>query len=195
MNTVEYSFVSEQIALPQHLGGHENETHVDEGALQFLIEEFGIKSAVDVGCGPGGMVELMMRKNIDVLGVDGDNVVSRPDNVKSNIVIHDYTTGPFEIKKDLAWSVEFVEHVEKKFMPNFLATFKGCKFVAMTHALPNQPGHHHVNCMPDVYWFGVMEAVGFELLIDGTNKMREKSTMKERYIRQQGYLFKNLNVA
>lgn len=193
MNPVEYNFVSNQPTLPQHLGGHENETHVDEGALQYLIDTFGIKSAVDVGCGPGGMVELMMQKSIDVVGVDGDNVVSRPEHIKQNVVIHDFTTGPFEVKKDLAWSVEFVEHVEKKYMPNFLSTFKGCKYVAMTHALPNQPGHHHVNCMPDIYWFGVMEAIGFELLVEGTNKMREKSTMRERYIRQQGYLFRNLN--
>lgn len=184
-----------QLNLPPHLGGHGNETHIDEGALQYLIDTFSIKSAVDVGCGPGGMVELMMQKGIDVVGVDGDNIVERPESIKPNIIIHDYTTGPLEIKKDLAWSVEFVEHVEKKFMPNFLTTFKGCKYVAMTHALPNQPGYHHVNCMHEFYWFGVMEAIGFELLVNETNTMREKSTMTQGYIHRQGFVFRNLNAA
>jgi hypothetical protein len=76
-------------------------------------------------------------------------------------------------------------------MPNFLETFKHCKYVAMTHALPGQPGHHHVNCMNAEYWFGAMEAIGFSLMVEETNEMRKASTMRERYIRQQGYVFKN----
>lgn len=197
MTTIEYNFVNNSPDLPTHLGGHENETHVDEGALQYLIDTFNIKTAIDVGCGPGGMVELMIKKGLDVVGVDGDFVVARPDSVKNNIVIHDFTTGPYvlEGQRDLAWSVEFVEHVTKKYMPNFLTTFKSCKYVVMTHALPNQPGHHHVNCMPAEYWFGALEAFGFELLIDETNGLRKASTMRERYIRQQGYLFRNLNAS
>ena len=179
--------------LAAHLGGHENETHLDDGALNYLVEKFDIKSVLDVGCGPGGMVELILSKGLEVLGVDGDDKVERSDKIKDYIHIHDYATGPYIPSKiyDLAWSVEFVEHVDKPFMPNFLETFKNCKYVAMTHALPGQPGHHHVNCMPAEYWFGAMEAFGFILLVDETNKMREASTMRERYIRQQGYVFKN----
>jgi len=178
--------------LPMHLGGHENETHVDDGALTYLINRFNAKSMLDIGCGPGGMVELALSKGLKVLGVDGDDKVERSDTVKNNIVIHDYAKAPFTTDVyDLAWSVEFVEHVDKPFMPNFLRTFECCKFVAMTHALPGQPGHHHVNCMPAEYWFGVMEAIGFSLLVEETNEMRKQSTMRERYIRQQGYVFKN----
>lgn len=178
--------------LPLHLGGHEGETHIDDGALSYIIEKYGIKSMIDIGCGPGGMVELAMDKGLTIWGVDGDNKVERSDKVKDRIHIHDYASGPYVPDWfDLGWSVEFVEHVDKPCMPNFLETFKKCKYVAMTHALPGQPGHHHVNCMPAEYWFGVMEAIGFELLVDGTNEMRRASTMRERYVRQQGYLFKN----
>lgn len=179
--------------LPAHLGGHENETHLDDGALTYLIKKLNVKSVIDVGCGPGGMVELMLSKGLDAIGVDGDDKVERSDKLKEYIFIHDYATGPYHPKTtyDLAWSVEFVEHVDKPFMPNFLETFKSCKYVAMTHALPGQPGHHHVNCMPAEYWFGAMEAFGFSLLVEETNEMRKASTMRERYIRQQGYVFKN----
>jgi len=179
--------------LAEHLGGHENETHVDEGALDYLVKTFGIGSMADIGCGPAGMVELALKKGLRVIGIDGDDKVERPDSVKEYIIIHDYATGPYKTLEphDLGWCVEFVEHVDIQYMPNFVETFKGCKYVAMTHALPGQPGHHHVNCKPFEYWLGVMEYNGFELLIDGTNDMRQASTMRERYIRQQGYLFKN----
>lgn len=180
--------------LPVHLGGHEGETHIDEGALSYLVEKFNVQSMIDIGCGPGGMVEHAINKGIPyVQGVDGDDKVERSEVATRSITIHDFATGPYVPDRifDLGWSVEFVEHVDKPFMPNFLETFKSCKYVAMTHALPGQPGHHHVNCMPIEYWIGAMEAIGFVLLIDETNEMRKASTMRERYIRQQGYIFKN----
>lgn len=179
--------------LADHLGGHENETHLDDGALSFAIEKFGIKSMLDVGCGPAGMVELAQSKGLEVLGVDGDFNVVRPESVKDIIRIHDFNTGPFIPEKtyDLAWSVEFVEHIDWQYMPNFMASFQQCKYVIMTHALPGQPGHHHVNCRDWQYWHGAMNAFGFDLLVDESNEMRRKSTMTANYIRQQGYLFKN----
>lgn len=178
--------------LPSHLGGHEGETHIDDGSLTYLINTYDIKSMIDIGCGPGGMVELGMSKGLAVWGVDGDHLVERSEKIQNRIHIHDYSKGPYIPDKfHLGWCVEFVEHIDKPCMPNFLDTFKQCKYVAMTHALPNQPGHHHVNCMPFEYWLGVMEAIGFKLLVEGTNEMRQQSTMKERYIRQQGYLFEN----
>ena len=197
MSEVEYVINDDRYRHPEdlaaHLGGHEGETHVDEGAANFLIENYKVKSVIDVGCGPGGMVELFKNKGLNVTGVDGDHLVERADSVKDLIKIHDFETGPFTTADtyDLAWSVEFVEHIKKPYMPNFLQLFTRCKYVCMTHALPNQPGHHHVNCMIAEYWFGVMEAINFSVLVEDTNKMRESSTMKERYIRQQGYLFKN----
>jgi len=195
---IEYNFIAppppfHPEGLPLHLGGHENETHTDEGALDYLIKALDVKSMLDIGCGPGGMVELAASKGLNVVGVDGDDKVERAESIKDKVIIHDYATSPYVPTQvfDLGWSVEFVEHVEKKYMQNFLETFKSCKYVAMTHALPGQPGHHHVNCMPIEYWCGAMEAIGFMIMVDETNEMRKSSTMRERYIRQQGYVFKN----
>ena len=178
--------------LPMHLGGHENETHLDDGALDYLIEKLGIKSMVDIGCGPGGMVELARSKGLEVLGVDGDFVVER--NV-DDVVIHDYQKAPYVPEKnyDLAWTVEFVEHIEEQYIRNFVATMDKCKYVLMTHAFPNQPGHHHVNCQTTEYWVHVMNAFGFSVLLDETNDIRKASTMKERYIREQSLFLVNRN--
>lgn len=179
--------------LPGHLGGHENETHLDDGALTYLINNLGIKSVVDIGCGPGGMVELMLKKGLDVLGIDGDFEVDRPESLKDHIVIHDFTKGPYDLGKtyDLAWTVEFVEHVDAKYMQNFIDVMKQCKYVIMTHALPGQPGHHHVNCQHAPYWLNVMEKNGFTPMPFTLNQVRAVSTMRERYIREQSLFFKN----
>lgn len=179
--------------LPIHLGGHENETHIDEGALDTINKAIGIKRYIDVGCGPGGMVELAKAKGFQVLGIDGDWVVERPESIKDDVVIVDYVKGTYipEEIYDLAWSVEFVEHVAQEYMVNYLETFEHCRYVCFTHAIPGQPGHHHVNCQNAEYWIGVMNARNFEVDIDLTNKVRAASTMKERYIRQTGLVFRN----
>ena len=79
-------------------------------------------------------------------------------------VLHDFTRGPFapETDFDLVWCCEFVEHVEERYLPHFLATFaRGTRFVMMTHARPGQPGHHHVNCREAGYWVEHLASVGF----------------------------------
>lgn len=194
MNDVIYEFIEN--GLPQHLGGHENETHIDSGAVDKLVELYHCKSVLDIGCGPGGMVEHFKNRGMEVIGVDGDIVVKRSESIKENIIIHDFQTGPWIPEKnyDLAWSVEFVEHVWPKYMMNYIASFKKCKYVVFTHAVPGQPGHHHVNCRSVDYWLGVMESNGFEIDVEATNQVRQESTMKERYIRTTGLVFKNNNL-
>ena len=39
-----------------HLGGHEELTQFDEGVFDDLVSRFDLRSFLDVGCGPGGMV-------------------------------------------------------------------------------------------------------------------------------------------
>ena len=136
-----------QDSLPSHLGGHLNKTHNDRGTLTFLINEYKIKSFLDVGCGPGGMVALASMRGLESVGIDGDWEVPKEDD--TNIIIHDFTNGPClttKAKFDLGWSVEFLEHVDEKYQDNYMQAFARCKFVVCTAAGPGAPGHHHVNC-------------------------------------------------
>ena len=45
----------------------------------------------------------------------------------------------------------------------FLDTLANGRIVAITHALPGQGGHHHVNCQPAEYWIEKMAARGYRL--------------------------------
>lgn len=181
--------------LPMHLGGHQHETHIDDGALQLLIDRFDIKSYLDVGCGPGGMVELAASKGLDVLGVDGDFTLERAK--PEQFLLHDYTKGPAPIGDkiyDLGWSCEFLEHVEEQYMDNYMDTFLKCKRIIVTHAFPGQGGHHHVNEKDPNYWFQQFGQRGFLLDMKTTDAVRQASTMQQRYIRVSGLVFFNSNL-
>src|SRR5262249_45638552 len=128
-----------------------------------VVKKYGVKSVVDVGCGEGYSTRYFKDLGLDVLGVEGGKEAIRLSSVPHLIVHHDYTKGPFvpPSRRDLVWCCEFVEHVEERFVPNFLATFDVARYCLMTHAFPGQVGYHHVNCQLPEYWIGQMNTIGF----------------------------------
>lgn len=176
--------------LPPHLGGHLNKTHVDEGTLDFLISEFNIATMLDIGCGPGDMITLAKERGLMAVGVDGDYSLNR----KEIVHIHDYTTGKWDwnsdLKFDLAWSVEFLEHVDEEYMPYIMHSFSRCTFVIATAAPPGWPGHHHVNCRDQEYWKGAFAAIGYRYEPEITQKIKEVSSMKKPFMQQNGMFFR-----
>lgn len=142
-----------------HLGGYiegGDEATFYPDLWSFLIKQYDIRSVVDVGCGEGQSVDFFVGLGCDVLGIEGI------PQQNEQIVLHDFTEGPFPDLGpfDLAWCCEFVEHVEERYVPNFLPALASAKMVLMTHAEPGQAGYHHVNCRSADYWIGAMAAVG-----------------------------------
>ncbi len=174
--------------LPVHLGGHFGKTILDEGALVFLKEQFAVASMIDVGCGPGGQVELARKLGIEAFGIDGDYTLKRK---KSHYFLHDFTTGVFPCKRrfDLAWCVEFLEHVEEKYQPFYMDILQHANRVACTSAPPGWEGFHHVNCREQDYWISVFKKYGFVLDKKNTERMKERSSMQREFMRDTGMLF------
>lgn len=182
--------------LEEHLGGHNNKTHLDNGALQFFYDNLNCKSMLDIGCGPGGMVELAEKLGYKSLGIDGDYTLERYND--NNFIIHDFTKGPANIldKYDLGWSVEFVEHVYEEYIPNYIKSFQQCKYVLITYAPPGWDGHHHVNLQDEEYWIDTFESYGLKFDLDLTRKVRDASTMnmhrrKKAFVKNRGLVFVN----
>ena len=175
----------------KHLGGHKNKTWVDRETLKYLVDNLNISSMVDVGCGPGGQVELAREMGLDAIGVDGDPFLDIYE--KDYFFINDYTTEGFPIeKKDLAWAVEFLEHIEEKYLSNVFTTFRCCKYVCVTAAPPGKSGHHHVNCRDIDYWINVFEKNGFSYQSEDSERIRESIT-NMKFMKKTGSLFKNTN--
>ena len=76
--------------LPEHLGGHLDRTHVDQGAFDFITTKYSIASMIDIGCGPGGMYHLAKTADIDWRGIDGDYTLKHPEEIKPLVTIHDF---------------------------------------------------------------------------------------------------------
>lgn len=170
--------------LPPHLGGHFGQTNMDEATLDYLITRYGVRSMLDVGCGPGGMVDAAMRRGVNALGVDGDPFMERP-----GVFIHDYTTGPYRPPYvfDLIWCTEFVEHVEAQYTDNYLATFDAGRVLFLTAAPPGFPGHHHVTCLPENVWIAALAMCGWQLDTEATQWVR--SNGGHVFTQRQGLVF------
>lgn len=170
-----------------HLGGYfaggDPDTLYPE-MWQWLIKELEITSILDVGCGDGTAMRMFYDYGIhDVEGVDGV-----PQDTPGRIFAHDYELGPWLPGRhyDLIWSCEFVEHVKEEFVPNFLRTFKHANYVAMTHALPGQTGHHHVNCQPPEYWQEQMFEIGYRPMLEVTAAAR---LLSHSYFAKTGVIY------
>lgn len=157
---------------------------------RWLVEERGVRSVIDVGCGEGQALNYFR----DALGCQAIGVDGVPQN-DPYIVEHDYTTGPLDYalasdqakdvaaglngRFDLAWCCEFIEHVEERYLLNFASSFLLAPLVLLTHAEPGQGGHHHVNCRPAVYWVAVMAGAGFQVEPTLTAETRKLAAMNK----------------
>jgi 2-polyprenyl-3-methyl-5-hydroxy-6-metoxy-1,4-benzoquinol methylase len=178
-----------------HLGGHLWKTHVDEGVIKYL-HHCGYRSLIDVGCGPGGNVLMAREYGFTAIGIDGDPELQRLNPQNDPIIFkHDYTLGtlPNSIELfefDVGLSTEFLEHVEERFIPNIMDTFRRCRIVICTHALPGETaGHHHVNLQTEAWWIAKFSEYGFNYSDIATENVRQASTMHKGFMKKTGKVF------
>lgn len=180
---------------PLHLGGHAGIVHEDLGALAWAKQKFGIKSAVDVGCGPGHMVKHMLDAGIDARGIDGDPNLTwgRPEKfIRQDYSIDGVGVMVNDGPVDLGWAVEFLEHVEEQYLPNVFKTFEDCKVLIVTAAPPGtEAGHHHVNCKDIEYWKAKFLEFDFYFDAEATVQLRAASKMTRNFMRETGMVFIN----
>lgn len=178
--------------LPHHLGGHGYITHLDESSFQYIIDKYKVKTMIDVGCGPGGMIRHAKRLGVSAKGIDGDFTL---DFGELDVVIQDFTKGSHAYQEsfDLAWSVEFVEHVPEEFVSNYMPIFQKAKYVLMTHAPEDAYNKYHFNLKPSTYWIELFEENGFKFLQKETKHIRSISSMSRNFIRSYGHFFINEN--
>ena len=89
----------------------------------------------------------------------------------------------------MIWCCEFLEHVDEKFLPNVLETFKSADLLALTAALPGQDGHNHVNCQPLEYWIDALAGAGFRIDVESTKATRAMVS-SEMFYRHTGMIYR-----
>jgi hypothetical protein len=93
---------------------------------------------------------------------------------------------------DLVHCQEVAEHIEPAFVENLLASLAAGKYILMTHGLPGQIGHHHVNCQPPDYWIENLARYNCHLLAEDTSRVRKIAHSEgAHYLVQSGMIFAN----
>lgn len=178
----------------RHLGGYipgGDDASYYPDLWRWLVTDYGAGLVLDVGCGEGHALDVFRDAGAEALGIDG------VEQERKDILRHDYSEGFLDYDElgrwDLVWSCEFVEHVEERYVPNFLATFCCADTVLMTHAMPGQPGWHHVNCKAPEYWIGMLAGVGFrydEKLTAQTRSLAALNQNPNNYYVRSGLAFR-----
>ena len=173
-----WSFIEDGLrANPITGGGHYYHDHPDYGALVWLKERFNIKTLLDVGCAYGSHVKLARSMEIDAIGVDGDWTLPYYEYSKWN----DYTLSScsdLDDVYDIGWSIEFVEHIAKEYIDNYMHDFQKCKYLIISSYNEEVSGGvHHVNVNIQEDWIKLFTEYGFEYSEELTREMKANSTM------------------
>lgn len=171
-----------------HLGGFTSfdPMGVSPTLWKHMVSYLGIKSLLDVGCGKGISTSWFVTHGLEyVVCVEGSHdavtnsllptISNVPSTTKHELVEHDFSRGPWWPSRtvDVAWCVEFTEHVGRNFQHNYYTAFRKAAFIFMTHS--NWGGWHHVEVHNDDWWRVRMESMGFVYSEYLTSEMRRKA--------------------
>jgi hypothetical protein len=149
------------------LGGnlrHGDGQTITPGLWRLLVDRFAVRSVLDVGAGEGHSLAFFHRMGVTAHGIDG--LMQNVARARFPIALHDLKTGPYVYPCDLVYCVEVVEHIAEAHLDNLLDTLTNAPVIAMTHALPGQRGHHHVNLQSEDYWIEKLAERGYRPAID-----------------------------
>jgi SAM-dependent methyltransferase len=149
---------------PTFVGGFtaRDDMGLSDNLFNYMMGPLAIKSVVDVGCGKGVSTKEFLNRGARVLCVEGSHDAVQQSLLPSDLIVeHDFTRGPWWPSDtfDAVWSVEFLEHVGRPYMLNYLPIFKKSALIFITSS--GWDGWHHVEVHNHVWWRARMEAQGF----------------------------------
>jgi SAM-dependent methyltransferase len=159
-------------------------------AWRYVTTRFCVKSVLDLGSGCGNASFFFHKEGLQVLAVDG--LAANINRSLYPAVMLDLTRDPINTSVDLVHCQEVVEHIAEQFLGNLLSSLTTGKYILMTHALPGQGGHHHVNEQLPAYWIDHLKRVGCDLLVEDTLRIRKLAALDDAcYLANTGLLFCN----
>lgn len=121
------------------------------------------RRVVDVGCGEGWWALEFAKHGAEVLGIDGDYVISH--QLGDRFLAHDLDKPLPDLGEfDVAVCMEVAEHLEPSRAESLVADL--CRLapvVLFSAAIPGQGGNGHIHCRWPSYWADLFEAHGYGL--------------------------------
>jgi len=182
-------FVVDQSA--HDLGGnlrHGDSKTITPALWQALIDRFAPRTMLDVGAGEAHAAAFFARRGIIAHGFDG--LRRNIERAVHPIALHDLKAGPYTYPCDLVFCAEVVEHIAEEYLDHLMVTLTNAPVVVMTHAVPGQKGHHHVNLQPSEYWVEKFSMYGYRptIEIDGLRDIARREDAGS-FFAQSGLVF------
>ncbi len=160
--------------------------------IKYLVEKFRPITVLDVGSGPFGSKKIFHSFGVQwVWCIDGDDQILYRDDLKEHlntfsVVDLERSAYRFPTTFDMVFSYECAEHIANA--DNYVDTITvNCgRILAITHALPNQGGYHHVNEKDDAYWINKIIQKGFKYL---EKESKEARATGDGYFSMSGLIF------
>ena len=172
-----------------HLGGF---TEVDMEGIsptvwETMVRFFGVKSLVDVGCGRGISTSWFIDHGVKAQCVEGSHDALKKSLLpqpETQMTEHDFTRGPWwpEDTVDAVWCVEFLEHVQRQYIKNYLPVFQKAAIIFASHS--RWGGWHHAEVHDDRWWQLKFTAAGLVYSQELTDLIKDKAK-EERKRRQK----------
>jgi SAM-dependent methyltransferase len=147
---------------------HLEVTHNKKSAsiiLPKVVELFNPTSVIDVGCGTGSFLSVLLDLGIkNIKGIEGNWLDRRKLFVDPSLIAEIDLQKPFEIERkfDLAICLEVAEHLNESSAESFVASLvKLSNVILFSAAIPGQGGQNHVNEQPIAYWQAKFQKHGF----------------------------------
>jgi hypothetical protein len=133
-----------------------------------IIEEYGVRSVIDFGCGLGCWLEVAQECGVaDVMGVDGPAGRS-----PGRFVEHDLTEPFYGEDFDLAICLEVAEHLPRSAARTLVKSLvRAAPLILFSAATPGQGGEGHINEQPHAYWDDMVCWFGYDVVPVAINGM------------------------
>ncbi len=153
------------------------------------------RSAIDVGCGTGALLEELRARGCEVCGLEySDAALARLRSVGLRVFKSNFEQDDFSVAErfDLVVSMEVAEHLPEKVAGRFVDLL--CRLadrIVFTAAPPGQGGTDHVNEQPAEYWVDMFRKRGFRHDAGLSESWRESWRCSQRV---QSFYYDNLMV-
>jgi len=170
--------------------------HIHSEGVSAYICEFirsnNITTVTDFGCGLGNYCkDIEASTTAKAIGVEG----SIPTHSAHTRIIQLDLAKPIrsthELNCELGICLEVGEHVPSPYMHTLLDNIANYteKYLIMSWAIPNQPGHGHVNCLDNDTVKELMQKRNFEYMPDETREIRSRVDASALYFKHTLLIF------
>jgi 2-polyprenyl-3-methyl-5-hydroxy-6-metoxy-1,4-benzoquinol methylase len=128
-----------------------------DGFAEAIVSELAPRTSLDLGCGPGLLVEALRRRGVDARGIDiSEHAIEHAAEGAREFCRVGSVTDPIEERFDLIVCIEVLEHVPREYADSAVAQMASHARQVLFSSSPDDfKDPSHTNVQPTEYWIGL----------------------------------------